>query len=117
MQRVPLDKRGSNNLKSLWRSREFFAQVFRNTDGTYRISINRCKIASCGTKWEDGITWDELQRIKNEVGFEKFAAVEIYPPVDQVVNVANMRHLWVLPIPPAYMWTKKNTGEISCQGC
>ena len=44
----------------------------------------------------DGIGWDELQRIKNECGFEHFDAIELYPRQKDVINNANVRHLYVL---------------------
>ena len=43
----------------------------------------------------DGITWDELQSIKNQIGYQDFLAFEMYPPEKDVVNVENMRHLWI----------------------
>jgi hypothetical protein len=30
--------------------------------------------------------------------------VEVYPPDEAVVNVANIRHLWLLAEAPAYAW-------------
>lgn len=42
----------------------------------------------------DGIPWDDLQVIKNELLGEDVLAVEIYPPAAQLVNELNMRHLW-----------------------
>lgn len=42
------------------------------------------------------ITWDELQAIKDHFWPDRIG-IEIYPPHDQIVNVANMRWLWVLP--------------------
>lgn len=42
------------------------------------------------------ICWDELQDIKNEICGEEAAAIEVYPPVDRVVNNIAMRHLWLL---------------------
>lgn len=45
----------------------------------------------------DGITWDDLQWIKRAAGYGDREAVEVYPLDDDVVNVANMRHLWILP--------------------
>lgn len=45
----------------------------------------------------DGITWDDLQWLKAAVGFGDREAVEVFPRDCDVVNVANMRHLWVLP--------------------
>jgi hypothetical protein len=52
----------------------------------------------------DGIGWDDLQRLKGEAGYGEYCAVEIYPPDADVVNVANMRHLFILKSPPAMMW-------------
>ena len=49
------------------------------------------------TDGKDGITWDQLQRIKNEYLGPHAAAVEFYPPDTRVVNELNMRHLWEVP--------------------
>lgn len=45
----------------------------------------------------DGISWDDLQRIKNEALGADVIAVEVFPAEDQVVNEVNMRHLWEVP--------------------
>ena len=45
----------------------------------------------------DGIPWDDLQHIKNDVLGADVAAVEIYPPQGDLINEANMRHLWTVP--------------------
>ncbi|MGO8746204.1 MAG: hypothetical protein ACLQNE_09460 [Thermoguttaceae bacterium] len=45
----------------------------------------------------EGITWDELQQIKDEYLGPDVSAVEFYPPADGVVNELNMRHLWEVP--------------------
>lgn len=91
---------------AVWRSRDFLVQIFndKHEDGTtLRLSINRTTMA--GDRWADGITWDELQRVKREVGLGLMWAVEIYPPDHEVVNVANVRHLWLVPA-PAFAWRK-----------
>jgi hypothetical protein len=36
-----------------------------------------------------------MQRIKNELAGPERVAVEVYPPVSQLVDHANMYHLWV----------------------
>jgi hypothetical protein len=46
---------------------------------------------------KDGIGWDELQSVKNEVFGEEATCVEVYPPEGEVVNDANIRHLWLVP--------------------
>ena len=90
------------NLCRVYKSSEFLVQVFSEDDGVFRLSI--CSVKRKGTKWADGITWDKLQAIKNVVGYEAFCAVECYPEKSQVVNVANMRHLFVLPVRPSFAW-------------
>ncbi len=50
-----------------FRSREFFAQIYRDRGG-FRISISRTMIKG-GGDWQDGITWDDLQRLKREAGY------------------------------------------------
>lgn len=45
----------------------------------------------------DGIPWDHLQQIKDEVLGEDVFAIEVYPPSDRVINEVNMRHLWEIP--------------------
>lgn len=42
-------------------------------------------------------TWREAQRIKNELAGEDATAIEIYPPAGEVIDAADMYHLWVLP--------------------
>lgn len=41
-------------------------------------------------------TWWEMQRIKNELAGKDATAIEVYPPHDQVVDGADMFHIWVL---------------------
>lgn len=42
-------------------------------------------------------TWPEMQRIKDEIAGPSATAVEVYPPAAEVVDQADMYHLWVLP--------------------
>lgn len=92
----------------VWRSRNFLVQAFAEADGVVRLSINRAALDANGG-WVQDITWDELQRLKAEAGFSEKFAVEIYPATDDVVNVSNMRHLWILPDAPSYAWRRKKT--------
>lgn len=41
--------------------------------------------------------WQDLQRIKNELVGTRYAAVEVFPRECDLVDVANMRHLYVMP--------------------
>ena len=44
-----------------------------------------------------GIPWDDLQAIKNDMLGEDVMAIELYPPQSDMVDEANIRHLWVVP--------------------
>lgn len=88
---------------SVWRSRGFFVQVVRDGSAV-RVSVNRTEMV--GDRWRDGISWDDLQRVKEEIGLGSAWMVECYPPDQEVVNVANVRHLWVLPEPPSFGWKR-----------
>lgn len=120
MQLIPREQWGDEaeedtpkTIKEVWRSRDYCAQIHDDA-GIFRISACRTAIDSEG-RWLDGITWDELQRIKNEIGFAEREAVEIYPPKSDEVTIANMRHLWLLPegerLP--FSWKQEPTQEIT----
>lgn len=94
----------------VWRSRDYLVQLFDEDNGVIRMSVNST-IPGTDGRWTDGITWDELQRLKTECGRGSSWAVEIYPQVGNVVNVANMRHLWLLPSPLPIGWNKENNPE------
>jgi len=42
-------------------------------------------------------SWRDLQVIKNELCGPERVAVEVFPAVSQLVDAANMAHLWVYP--------------------
>jgi hypothetical protein len=89
----------------VWRSRDFLVQVFAETaEGIERLSILRTQ--HDGSRFIDGIGWDDLQRLKNQCGRGDRDAVEIYPADRDVVNVANMRHLFVFVTPFPLAWRK-----------
>lgn len=43
------------------------------------------------------IPWAEKQRIKNELFGAELIAVEVFPKESELVDQANMYHLWILP--------------------
>lgn len=56
-------------------------------------------------------TWWEMQRIKNELAGETATAVEVYPPQSEVIDQANMFHLWVLPQPLSFSLYEARQGK------
>jgi hypothetical protein len=107
----PPELGGNERLTQVLRSKTFLVQVFKEKDPVaVRLSILRTALS--GNDWKAEITWDELQRLKAEAGYSHYAAVEVYPPEPLVVNIANIRHLWVyrsaMDLP--FMWGLKNGG-------
>jgi len=90
-------------------SRKFLVQVFFEGTPEYptlvRLSVNRVKRNQHG--WAEGITWEELQGIKREIGYAEWYGMELYPPDEKIVNVANLRHLWLLEKPLGIGWGMK----------
>lgn len=91
-----------------WRSRHFVVQLFDLPgEGGRRLSVQRSR-ATQGVRPANRdlrpISWDELMAVKFEVGFGDTWAAELYPPDDAVVDVAPMRHLWLLAGAPAFGW-------------
>lgn len=82
-------------------NRRYLVQVSQG-DGCLRLSVNR--IEAVGHSWRGGVSWDELQQIKQDAGYGDRWAVEIFPADGHVVDVAAMRHLWLLPEKPAFAW-------------
>lgn len=56
----------------------------------------------------DGISWDELQAVKNESVGPEACCVEVYPRSDEVVDETNARHLWVVDpeTTPSLRWRR-----------
>lgn len=100
---------------AVYRSKRFLVQAFNEREGIVRLSVCRTTVDASGN-WLAHITWDELQAIKNGVGYAEWDAVEIYPREQDVVNVSNMRHLWVLMEPLKYAWRNATfaSGEGIC---
>lgn len=88
----------------VWRSQEFLAVLWLQGDH-FRLSVNRTTMSDTRPEnFEDGISWDELMAVKSQCGFHEVWMVEVYPPDCEVVDVANMRHLWLMFEPPAFAW-------------
>lgn len=89
------------------RNRDFLVQVFAEDNEVLRLSIQRCAFDRASGRWVDGITWDDLQHLKTLAGYGDKPALEVFPPDGDVVNVANIRHLWIVPLAPEFMWRRK----------
>lgn len=46
---------------------------------------------------DGNITWDEMQKIKNEWFGDNVTCFEVYPAETDLINNGNYRHLWRAP--------------------
>lgn len=111
MIKVPPERYSSlvqpEGLEQVWTDGTFLCQVYKKQNGVTRISVCKKGEHSALTReWDENITWQELQDIKMMLGFDGFDAVEIFPKGKDVVNVANMRHIWILDKPLPFAWRK-----------
>lgn len=92
-----------------WESRKYLAQLYdveqQDTLSTLRLSVCRVTLQADG-RWEENLTWDELMQVKRDCGFGDWYAIEVHPRDMDIVNVASMRHLWLLPKPLSIGWFK-----------
>lgn len=106
---------------AVWRSRDFLILIYHGDPieasalsaapgawPTHRITVCRTELDKRG-RYCDQISWDDLQCLKGLVGFGESYAVEVFPAAGDVVNVQNMRHLWVFASPLAWAWRQKVT--------
>ena len=96
------------SLTQVWRNRNFLVQVHKEANSlgvSHRVTI--CRTEVDGNQWKDGISWEEIQTIKDAIGFADHDAVEVYPMRRDIINVANMRHLWIMPTPLLFAWRKQ----------
>ena len=106
LRQVPRDLWPSErpDILEVWRSRGFLVQVCSEPNGYVRMSVNRT--AHTGDNWVAAITWDELMQLKRECGRGDADALELYPADADVVNVANIRHLFFPPSPVDFKWAE-----------
>lgn len=106
MQAAALSLDASSVPMRTWRSTRFIAVLYdEGPKKPHRLTVNRAAIDSTG-QFVDGLTWDELMQVKRECGFDKRDALELYPSDASVVNVSNMRHLWILEMTSRLNWNR-----------
>lgn len=94
----------------VWRDGDFLALAYAVPEHPAHLRLTVVRAAGVGLDgcgrviYRDGITWDDLMGVKRDCGYGDRWAVEVFPPDSHVVNVANMRHLWLLPGAPTYAW-------------
>ena len=98
--------------EAVFRNRNFLAAIFMDEcegQSVCRLTVNRTELFQDGN-WIDKITWDELMAVKRGIGLRDHWMVEVYPEDAEIVDVANMRHLFLVPQPP-FAWTKEGRDQ------
>lgn len=74
-----------------------FAVLYRNCESATHLAVSSLS----------GIrpTWHEMQRIKNDIAGRRATGIEVYPPAGEVVDEADMFHLWIVSSLPFTIWT------------
>ena len=87
----------------VWISRYYLAQVYDEGKKYQMAGKPVLRVSVCRTtindnwEWEENLSWDELMEIKRQIGRGEEYAVEVLPADKDIVNVANMRHFWIMP--------------------
>ena len=90
-----------------WRNKRYLVSLYAdNSNGYLRLSIQRTTINDDGS-YEDGISWDKIQEIKGLVGFGDWWGVEVFPADGHLVNVSNIRHVWLFKERPPFAWGER----------
>lgn len=92
------------SLVRVLRSRRLLVQVHVEPESVVRLSVCRVEVDRRRGRWREGIPWEELMAVKAAAGYAECDAVEVFPAERDVVNVANMRHLWIPPTPIPFAW-------------
>ena len=61
-----------------------------------KISISRNEWDSKSRRYVGDIVFDEIMEIKREMGLGEEKCIEFYPKDSELVDLANMRHIWVI---------------------
>lgn len=56
--------------------------------------------------------WPHLQRIKDQLVGPDREAVQVFPRADEVVDSANMAHIWIVPASERLPYTFENLGRL-----
>jgi hypothetical protein len=76
---------------------KYMAQLFQEPNGMIRLQVSRLDR-------KQGISWDDLQAVKDALGYGDYDAVEVYPRTQDVVNLGNFRHLWIMKKHLDFVW-------------
>jgi len=71
----------------------YSVQVYERETGWGQVDHLAIRRHDNGT----ALPWADLQRIKDDLAGPDRLAIEVFPPAGQLVDEANLFHLWILP--------------------
>jgi hypothetical protein len=85
-------------------------KVFSVLDRTLANGVRHLAVSSLS-----GIRpgWREMQRIKDDLAGCDKTAVEVYPPATEIVDQADMFHIWVLTAPLDFSLSERRILELA----
>lgn len=89
-----------------WRNKNYLVYLYHDRE-FLRLCVQRTTIKDDGS-FEDGISWDRIQQIKSAIGFGDYWGLEVFPADKSLVNVSNIRHIWLFEERPAFAWSGKD---------
>lgn len=104
---VPGVNAGEVKRERILRSRDFLVQVFSEPNDVIRLTVNRTDWDENLKRFREDISWDALMDLKRQAGYDALWGTEVFPPSTEVVNVANMRHVWLTKEAPAFAWVRR----------
>jgi hypothetical protein len=78
----------------------WLAENYVNNRYSVQQSLDDAGVLHLWVRRHDGAmpsSWSDLQRIKDEVAGPERVAVQVFPARDDLVDQANLAHLWVYP--------------------
>lgn len=87
-----IDKSGVKSIEAVYANDTYIVEKYRvhpDTCCNYRLAIKR---------WDKQPihNWTDLQHIKNTIAGPERMAVEVYPRDSELVDTANIYHLWIM---------------------
>lgn len=73
-----------------------FERIREMEEGSVLRVYHDAQLGHLAIEHDGTIAWDELQAVKAAVWGPSARAIEVYPAEGQVVNSADIRHLWRL---------------------
>lgn len=100
--------------------RKYLVPIFRKVASsdlkvdqeTIKTSIGTVKHLRIKGHGQRNLSWEEMQEIKDREAGKEALAIEVFPPHNEIVNVHNVRHLWVIPKEALPFGLKEQDGDV-----